>query len=508
MKTLLAVLKWAAAALGLAAVTVAVLYAFFDLRLVVDSSGFHLRFVKSADDLAAEIAAHREAQRQAGRTDDAGRTEGVGRTEVQSALQPSAQSPPAVGLPAASGYWTGFRGPRRDGRYTEMALRTEWPAGGLKPLWKQPAGGGYASFAVSRGRAFTIEQRGPDEVIAAYDTATGREIWTNAYPALFSEIMGGDGPRATPAWADGFVYSLGATGELRCLDEATGRLVWRANILEDHTAPNLQWGMAASPLVVDDVVVVLPGGPNGHSVAAYDRRTGKIAWTALDDTQAYVAPMLATIAGVRQLVVVSAERVLGLTVDGSRVLWQHPWVTFQGINAAQPIVISDRRVFVSSGYGVGAAVIEIEPDGDAFRVREVWRNIRMKNQFSASVLHEGFIYGLDEAILACVDAATGDLKWKGGRYGYGQLVIAGDRLIVLTEDGDLALVRATPDRHDELARVPALEGKTWNHPAIEGGRLLVRNLQEMAAYDLAIAPLIATRIWSTGGQPSVRSPSR
>jgi outer membrane protein assembly factor BamB len=167
------------------------------------------------------------------------------------------------------------------------------------------------------------------------------------------------------------------------------------------------------------------------------------------------------------------------------VLWQYPWKTFSDINAAQPLVLSDTRVFVSSGYGVGAAVIELSPAGDGtFGVREVWRNIRMKNQFSGSVLYDGHIYGLDEAILACVDAATGDLKWKGGRYGYGQMALAGDRLIVLTEDGDLALVRATPERHEEVARFAALEGKTWNYPALEGGRLLVRNLQEMAAFDL------------------------
>jgi len=200
--------------------------------------------------------------------------------------------------------------------------------------------------------------------------------------------------------------------------------------------------------------------------------------------QGYAAPMLATLGGVRQIVIFSGGRILGLATDGSRLLWAHPWETYAGINAAQPVVISENRIFVSSGYGVGAAVLEISPAGDAFAVREVWRNIRMKNQFAGSVLHDGYLYGLDEAILACVDAATGELKWKGGRYGYGQVVLADGHLIVLTENGDLALVDATPERHVEIARFPAIEGKTWNYPALAEGRLLVRNLQQMAAFDL------------------------
>ena len=264
--------------------------------------------------------------------------------------------------------------------------------------------------------------------------------------------------------------------------------MWRTNILEDSGATNLQWGMSAAPLVVDDTVVVLPGGTNGskgQSVVAYDRRTGKRAWSALNDQQAYASPMLVTLAGVRQILVFSASRVMGLTPDRGAVLWEYPWKTDYDVNAGQPIVIGDNRVFVSSGYGGGAAVVELTRSGSGdFQVREVWRNIRMKNQFTSSVLHDGFIYGLDESILACLDAATGELKWKGGRYGYGQVILASGHLIVLGEEGDLVLVRATPDRHQELARFPALEGKTWNHPAMSDGILLVRNINEMAAFDL------------------------
>jgi outer membrane protein assembly factor BamB len=246
--------------------------------------------------------------------------------------------------------------------------------------------------------------------------------------------------------------------------------------------------MAAAPLIVDDTIVVLPGGSAGRSVVAYNLATGEPAWGALDDRQAYTSPMLVTLGGERQILVVSATRAVGLSPSGGRLLWAYPWATDMGINAAQPVLLGDDRVFLSAGYGQGAAVFEVSRDQDRFVTRTVWRNNRMKNRFSSSVLHRGYLYGLDESILACVDAATGELKWKGGRYGYGQLVLAGDHLVVLTERGEVALVQATPEGHVELAQFEAIEGKTWNHPVIVGGRLLVRNVQEMAAFDLRPEP--------------------
>lgn len=277
--------------------------------------------------------------------------------------------------------WSGFRGPDRDGVY-RGPIRVAWE--GLAPMWKKPIGGGRSSFAAADGRAFTIEQRKNNEVVTAYDVMTGRELWTNAWPERFTQWMGGgEGPRATPAYADGFVFALGARGELRCLDAASGRLVWRTNILKDAGAKNLRWGMAASPLISGDAVVVLPGGSAGKSVAAYDRRTGKRLWTALDDKQGYVAPMQVTLLGVPQFLIVSARRVMGLSLDRRDVLWEFPWSTDHDANAAQPVVIGDNRVFYSSGYGTGAVVVELTKSGERFAVREVWRNIRMKNRQSS-----------------------------------------------------------------------------------------------------------------------------
>jgi outer membrane protein assembly factor BamB len=477
--------------LALVALVVAGLY-LAGFRVALDGSGMVPRFVSSAPDFDA-LEADRARQRESAPV------------ASQPAVAAAASSPKLGSDPLRLGSdpeypeyarirgltpisWSDFRGPARDGRYTEAAIRTDWPSDGLPRLWKQPIGLGYASFVVAGGRAFTIEQRRRQEVVAAYDVESGRELWTNGWDAEFTETMGGDGPRATPTYLDGRLYALGAEGELRCLDAATGALVWRRNILSDNGATNLDWGMSAAPLVVDETVVVLPGGSGGKSVVAYNKMSGDVVWRSLDDRQAYVSPMLVELAGVRQILVVTATRAAGLNPGDGTLLWEYPWSTDMGINVAQPVLLGRDRVFLSASYGQGAAVFEVIRSGERLTTKPVWENSRMKNKFTTSLLHQGYLYGLDEAILACIDAEKGELKWKGGRYGYGQVLLAGDHLVVLTEEGEVVLVRATPDRHEELARFQAIEGKTWNHPVIANGRLLVRNLREMAAFDIRPKP--------------------
>ena len=462
------------------------LYQFAGIRVALDGR-MRPRFVGRAPDFDA-LEADRARQREQAAT--IAPSEGVPAAAAV-ATNPATDQTAVVGGSStaadaitARGYWPDFRGPNRDGRYLEGPIRTSWPREGLPRLWKQPVGLGYASFVTAHGRAFTIEQRRSQEVVAAYDVETGRELWTHGWNAEFTEAMGGDGPRATPTFHNGRIYALGAIGELRCLDAQTGSLVWRHDILGENGADNLTWGMSASPLIVDDKVIVLPGGTRGRSVVAYEKNNGKLLWQSQDDQAGYTSPMVVTLGGLRQLLIVTASRAIGLTVEEGQLLWEYPWDTNQGINVAQPILPGGDRVFLSAGYDHGAAMIEVRRSGDRFSARTVWENNRMKNKFTSSVLHDGYLYGLDEAILACMEVSTGQLKWKGGRYGYGQLLLAGDHLVVLTEDGELVLVRATPERHDELARFQAIEGKTWNHPVISDGRLLVRNLQEMAAFDL------------------------
>jgi outer membrane protein assembly factor BamB len=480
MPKLMRVLRASGMIVATAAVITAVLYQFFNLRVVVYGGGMpHLAFVTTADTQAQAIERDRAAQR----------TDPV--AEVIAAVSPTpdvTSAASAAPIPAAAADWSDFRGPARNGIYTARPIKTDWPNRELTPMWKRPIGAGYASFVTARindvDLAFTIEQRGTQEVVAAYDVATGRERWTSKWSANFREFMGGDGPRATPTYFDGYVYAQGAVGELRALDAATGETIWRTNILEDARASNIQWGMSVSPLIVDDTVIVLPGGSRGQSVVAYNHRTGAHAWSALDDRQAYSSPMLVTIDDVRQVLLVSATRIMGITPDNGALLWDYPWTTMYDVNAGQPFVVGANRVFMSSGYDKGAVVIEIAMNGSRGSVREVWRNNRMKNQFTSSIVYDGYVYGLDESIMACLDVETGAVMWKGGRYGYGQIAMADGHIIVLTEDGDLALVRATPEKHAEVARFSVLDGKTWNHPAFSDGRLLVRNLKEMAAFDL------------------------
>jgi outer membrane protein assembly factor BamB len=432
--------------------------------------------MKRLEEQADAIAAHREAQRA---------------TPNQAAADTSLPAPPVTpsGTPAATSAtadaanapaapaiawtttWSGFRGARRDGQYAGPIL-TNWKA--LQPLWTQPIGRGYASVVAANGRAFTIEQRGVQEVAVAYDVLTGRELWTNGWNAVYIHDGGGPGPRATPVVDDGTVFVLGATGELRALDASTGTLRWRTNILDRNQDP----GIATSPLIVGNTVVTLPGGGDGKSIVAYDRATGRVAWSALDDEPSFVSPVRVTLAGVDQIVAVLDNRIVGLSTDRGTLLWESAWSG----HAAQPVIIGDNRIFLSSG-SAGLA-LEISRDGDRLTARELWRTIRMKNNISSSVYHDGFIYGLDMGILACIDAANGELKWKAGRYGDGQTLLASGHLVITTGEGDVVLVRATPDGHQEIGRAKAVEGRTLNHPALVDGFLVVRNGAEMAAFDL------------------------
>ena len=456
------------------------------LVLVILSMGYVFLFnawQRSSANDAHYAALEQHRQNQAAQPAPTTATVAAPSPQASVAASPS-ETTTAQTAPPAKNYWTNFRGPRRDGKYDETPIATNWPANGLPMLWRQPVGVGHASFAVAEGNAYTIEQRRGEEVVAAYDLGSGRELWIQKWNAEFNDSTG-DGPRATPTWDQGRIYALGATGELRCLDAKNGSVLWGKNILSDNQASNLSWGMAASPLIVDDKVIVLPGGTSGKSVVAYNKMTGAPVWRVLNDVQAYVSPMLVELAGRRQIVVVTSTRVVGLVPESGALLWSYVWDTNGGINVSQPIVVDQNRFFVSSGYGKGAALVEVKGSGNSYTATTIWENGMMKNKFNSSVLHNGYVYGLDEGILSCLDVKTGERKWKDGRYGYGQVLLAGGHLIVTSDKGEVALVKATPDGYTEVTRFEALKGQTWNYPAIASGRLLVRNSNEMAAYDIS-----------------------
>tara|TARA_Y100001934_G_C12343835_1_gene771700 strand:- start:264 stop:1793 length:1530 start_codon:yes stop_codon:yes gene_type:complete len=385
-------------------------------------------------------------------------------------------------------YWTDFRGPNRDGAYDEQEINVQWSSKMPELLWRQPCGGGYASFVVASGVAYTLEQRREEEALVAYDLKTGREIWVNSWGGHFQESMGGNGPRTTPQYHGGKIYALGGLLEFRCVDAVTGETLWRHDLKEEYKAEHLYFGSAASPLIVDDKVVVLTGQPIGTirvGVVTFDKESGEEVWKGVREKIAYSSPVLTELLGVRQMLVFTAYNFTGMNPETGEKLWEFPWNVSHDNTIAQPVVVSTNQVFISAGYGHGCALLEFSLDGDDWEVEEVWRNKMMKNKFTSSVHYEGHVYGLDENILVCLDLESGRKKWKDGRYGYGQILLADGHIIILCGDGDIALVVADPEEWIEVARLSAIRGKTWNHPAIADGKLLVRNAREMACFDLA-----------------------
>jgi outer membrane protein assembly factor BamB len=385
-----------------------------------------------------------------------------------------------------------FRNRHRDGVITGLAggLIRDWSAHPPQRLWEQTAGGGFAGFVVVGPSAVTLEQIGGEEVVVCYDADTGKERWSYGYSARFADPTG-DGPRATPTIADGDVYSFGATGVLVRLDGTTGSLKWTVNTLENND--NVTWAMSGSPLVYDEFVVVNPGvqrdAAKGRGVVAYDRATGNVRWHAGDRKAGYSSPQLATIAGVRQVLVFDGTALGAYDAQTGRELWNHPWRTSYDVNTAQPIVFDDGRVFIASGYGHGCAMLQVTRSDGQWSVQELWTNTRFRCKFTSPVYRDGHVYAIDEAAtcLTCLDVQTNQIKWKEGRYGSGQILLVGDVIVVGTEDGRLVLVEANPAAFRELASFPALLGaKNWNHLAIARGRAYLRNHEMMACYELPV----------------------
>ena len=396
--------------------------------------------------------------------------------------------------------WPGFRGASRDGVYTGPTLRTDWNQKAPKSAWKTKVGGGHSSMTIARGRLFTLEQCSEGEAITAYNLTDGKGLWRHVSPGEFNDSwsFGGIGPRTTPTWDDGRLYTMGAEGQLHCLDAKTGKVVWQKNIFENFGTRNLPFGMSASPLVAGGRLIITAGARAGtakDTVFALDKQTGEILWRAAAENQAYMSPMTATLAGREQLLLCAGREIQGLSLEEGEILWTVRWTVSGGNNIAQPIVVDDTHVFISSGYGKGCGLVEVSQTDGEFSGKLVWENKRLKNKFTSSVLHEGHLYGLDSsgndssgggdgANLVCLKAESGDEVWRGENYGHGQILLAQGHLIIQCENGDLALVKATPASHQQIARLPSLPGKTWNNPALAGGRLYVRNDQNMICYDI------------------------
>jgi len=377
--------------------------------------------------------------------------------------------------------WPGFRGPRRDGIVRGVRIKTDWSGSPPVQLWRRQVGPGWSSFAVSGDLLYTQEQRGNNEVVACYRATNGQPVWTHRDAARFFESNGGAGPRATPTFCNGRVYTFGATGILNALNASNGAVVWSRNAAADTGTEVPTWGFASSPLVVGDVVIVAAAG----QLVAYDLTTGSRRWLGPAGGGSYSSPHLLTIDGVEQILLMSEASATCVALADGKLLWEHRW---PGNAIVQPALTADGDVLISS-QGSGTRRIAVAHGPGGWTVEARWTSNGLKPYFNDFVVHKGHAFGFDGRILACINIEDGKRKWKGGRYGNGQLVLLPDQdlLLVLSEEGELALVSATPDQFTELARFQAIEGKTWNHPVLVGDVLLVRNGQEMAAFRLSPA---------------------
>lgn len=378
--------------------------------------------------------------------------------------------------------WPGFRGPHRDGIASGVRIETDWSRLPPVEMWRRPIGPGWSSFAVRGDLLYTQEQRGSDEVVACYNVSTGKPVWRHSDAARFWESNAGPGPRGTPTLSNGRVYTFGATGIVNALDAHTGAVVWSRNAASDTSTKVPDWGFASSPLVLDDLVIVAAAG----KLAAYNLATGEPRWFGPAGGVSYSSPVLAKIGGVEQILLLSASGATSVALADGTLLWKYAW---PGYPIVQPALTEDGDVLISVSNTTGTRRLAVTHGTGGWSVEERWTSLGLKPYFNDFVLHNGHAYGFDGAILSCIDLKDGKRSWKGGRYGHGQLVLLSDQdvLLVLSEEGGLALVAATPDQFKELAHFPAIEGKTWNHPVLVGDVLLVRNGQEMVAFRLSLA---------------------
>jgi outer membrane protein assembly factor BamB len=391
---------------------------------------------------------------------------------------------------AQPGDWLSFRGGERESAVTGVQLG-DWDAHPPKLVWKHPVGPAWSSMIVVDGHLVTQEQRGDSEVVVSYSAETGQEEWAHEDPIRFEEHLSGTGPRGTPSFAGGKLFTYGARGRLNCLDSATGKPVWSKEVFKETEAATPQWGNSVSPLVVDDLVVVWAGGKDDQGLLAYRVENGDLAWKTAAGPMTYASPQVIALDNQRQIVLHDNKSLFGVSIKDGQRLWELKNPSEISQPMLQPHVLqpeSDKESYVALiGWGNGIAELPIEQKDDHWRLLEpTWTTEKMKPSFNDFVIHKGYIYGLDDGILSCSEAASGKRLWKKGRYGFGQLLLLPniDELLVLTEKGEVVRVAANPKKHEEKGRFQAIEGKTWNHPIIAHGKLYVRNGEEMACYEL------------------------
>ena len=384
--------------------------------------------------------------------------------------------------PAAALDWPQFRGVNRDGVSAETNLPRSWPAEGPPVVWKRAIGEGYSGISVAGDRLYTMDSDGTTEYVLALQAGSGKEVWRVAAGPKLVDGMG-NGPRTTPTLDGGTVYAMGSHGRLLALKAADGATIWEVDLPQTFGAKRPNWGYSGSPLIDGDLLILEVGGKDNRGVVAFEKATGKVRWGALDGDAAYASPVVMTIGGIRQYVVTrrAGSQTVALRTDGS-VLWTHPG-PFTVIASA--LFVPPDKVYVSGGDDAGAVLMRIHTEGDKATVEELWKTRAMKNHFNNAVLVGDHIYGFDNATFKCFSVARGEQTWASRGLGKGSLVAAdGDLLIVLSDQGTLLLVEATPNSYTELARFQAMEGKAWTAPTLANGRLYLRDEDEIVALDM------------------------
>jgi outer membrane protein assembly factor BamB len=403
------------------------------------------------------------------------------------ASRPSEEPIPPANEPLGAVLWPEFRGPDRDGDAPGVVLHADWEEHPPVRRWTVAVGPGWGSFSLAGTRLFTQEQRGENEAVICYDTATGRQRWSREYPGRFWESVGGAGPRGTPTIAGEKLYALGAKGTLVCLDPLDGTVIWQRELETDAGRQAPQWGFSASPLVADGLAIVHAGGAGDKGVLAYDAETGDPRWSVPSGDHSYSSPQRFEEDGRPLVLVLSNAGLTAIDPATGKVAWEFA-APYQGYRVVQPLRTEMGEWLVGTGIGGGTQSIRVTPSGDTFKIEESWSSGAMKPWFNDYVQHEGYLYGFDHTLFGCIDLSDGERMWKGGRYGAGQVLLLpdGDQLLVASETGELALLAATPDDLEELARFTLFEGKTWNHPILVGDRLYARNGEKAVCIQMPV----------------------
>ncbi len=367
---------------------------------------------------------------------------------------------------AWAGDWPNWRGPNYNGISAETGWSIDWPESGPKILWKASVGTGFSSVAVSDGRLYTMGNIDNEDIIYCIDAEKGTVLWRHAYSEPIKANMYEGGPNATPTVSGGKVYTLSKSGKVFCLDVQKGKVVWSKDLHGDFGVEIPEWGLAGSPFVTENMVIL-----NASTFGlALNKMDGNLVWKTGDGPAGYATAVPFNNGGQNCVAMFGTEEVAGINAATGLELWRFPWKTSYGVNAGDPIVSGD-KVFISSGYNKGCALLEIEDSN----VTEVWRNKNMRNHFNSSVLWEGFVYGFDESQLKCLDFDSGEVMWSQKGLGKGSLMIADGKLVVLSEKGKLIIAQTSAKGFEQLASAQILKGKCWTVPVLSNGRIYARN---------------------------------